>query len=196
MCSSLLDDLEGVRKELRKSKWNEEKDAGNSIIRLMFSSGGDQLKNIIETLNLLGMIVPEKSESVKDVAKDIVATQKNKGFLTLVDLRNCLAKVLADAETSKIDQMVENSKDLFGAGAESVRFKAADLSMLDGTFNMDFSSSLMLDPPAPRTDESFVNANPVATSSTTSNSDNREKVFAQMEASNPSFAAKLKKFRE
>ena len=197
MCSNLLDELHQVRQELRDDKWTEERDATSNIIRIMFQAGGDQLRNIIETLNLLGMIVPAKSDDVKNVAKDIISVQQSKGFLTLVDLRNCLAKVFSEADTTRMDQMVENSQNLFGSGAESVRFEPADLSLLDGTFDMDFTTSLLLEPRSSnQNNQNITNITPLATSSATNSSKDKDDVFAQMEASNPSFAAKLKKFRE
>ena len=193
MCSNLLDDLHSVRQELRESKWNQERDASINIIRILFQSGGNQIRDIIETLNLLGMIVPAKALEVKQVAKEIVAAQQAKGFLTLVDLKEILSSVMVETERSLLDEMVNNSRNLFGSEPTSVQFEPADLTALDGTFDTEFSSSLLLN--RPNVPISAQPPQPLATSSTTAVQQNRNEVFDKMESSNPSFAAKLRLFR-
>ena len=194
MCSNLLDELHGVQQELRNTKWSQDRDTSLNIIRILFQSGGNQIRDIIETLNLMGMLVPTKALEVKQVAKDIVAAQQTKGFLTLVDLKEILSSVMAQSEATLLEQMVDNSKNLFGTPAESVQFEPADLTALDGTFNTEFSTSLLLNNPNITTE--VVHPRPIATSSTTAVQSTRNDVFGRMESVNPSFAAKLKLFRE
>lgn len=194
MCSSLLEDLAEVRRELRESKWSEERDAGNNIIRVLFTSSGDQIQNIIETLNLLSLIVPEKADEVKDVAKQIVSRQQEKGHLTLVDLKDILTNILAPTEATILNQMVDRSQNLFGTSPESVHFQPANLSRLDGTFDYDFSSSLLISPPGAPSFQPT--SQPQATSSLTNEQTTKNGVFSKMENLNPSFAEKLRRFRE
>ena len=184
MCESLLDELHVIREEMRKDKWTQEKNTNMLIISSLFSSTGSQVKGIVETLNLLSLLVPQKAATAKSAANQIVSIQRQKGHLNLVDFKLALEGTLHSDTNKCLTDLINNCKSFFGARPEEVQFEPAVLQELDGTFDSQFSSSLCLGPPLP-----------VATSSVTdAPADSRALMLQKVEKTNPSFAAKLQRF--
>ena len=188
MCQALLDQLSLIREEMRQDKWTQEKNANFWMLISLFSSSGSQTKVIVETLNFLSLVVPQKAAMAKSAANQIVSIQKSKGHLNLVDFKITLENILHPDTVKWFNELISNCKNYFGSPPEDVQFEPAVLQELDGTFDSQFSSSLCLGPGP---------IQPVATSSVVNApADSRAQLLQRVEKTNPSFAAKLQRFND
>jgi len=114
MCTSILDRLKQTRDEMRNDKWTIEKAINLMILRHLFTMNGSQIKMVIESLNFMGLMVPDRSSIAKAVVDQIVLIQTQKGHVNLLDFSVTLKDALLPDYYSWLSKLLEDCKGTFG----------------------------------------------------------------------------------